>query len=78
MSQVRMLQVVGEGFKRCSLEGNELQAVILNLRSRGFNVQHFQSGYDCEDCGLQVFRATRMETGDRYHVRFSTAMFPDL
>jgi hypothetical protein len=74
----RSLRVVGDDWSHQSLPESGVNSLILKLRSQGCIVQQFQSGYDCEIDGLQIFAATRMERGDNYHVRLNSKVFPDV
>jgi len=79
MSRATALSLVGfDAFRRLNLSTEELNAVVLKLRAQGFYVQAWQKGYDCEEGGEQVFRATELETAGRYHVRLNARMFPDV
>lgn len=73
-----MLRLIGDTWRRVSLTTEELNPILIKLRSQGCAVQTFQEGFDCEIDGTQVLRATEMETKGRYHVRLNSKVFPDI
>src|SRR5262245_49398790 len=78
MQRATALSLVGDNVRHFNVSVEELNAIVLKLRNQGFHIQAFQKGFDCEESGVQVFRATELETFNRYHVRLNARMFPDV
>lgn len=78
MTTQSAVHLVGEGWRRLSLSEVDVNKVVLQLRSQGCKVQEFKEGFACEVDGTQLFRATKLDTAGRYHVRLNSRAFPDV